>query len=64
LVLTELARLSAAAAGFAGAEPAGLGAGLEDAGVEMLRRVYAGRAEGLEDLWITRMTQTLPQDQP
>ena len=31
--------------------------------VEMLRRVYAGRAEGLDDLWITRMTQTLPQDQ-
>ena len=32
--------------------------------VEMLRRVYAGRAEGLDDLWITRMTHTLPQDQP
>ena len=31
--------------------------------VEMLRRVYAGRAEGLDDLWITRMTQTLPQDE-
>jgi integrase len=32
--------------------------------VEMLRRVYAGRAEGLEAVRITRMTQTLPQDKP
>lgn len=32
--------------------------------VEMLRRVYAGRAEGLEGVWITRMDQTLPQDKP
>ena len=32
--------------------------------VEMLRRVYAGRVQGLEGIWITRMTQTLPQDQP
>jgi hypothetical protein len=31
--------------------------------VEMLRRVYAGRAQGLEGIWITRMTQTLPRDQ-
>jgi hypothetical protein len=30
--------------------------------VEMLRRVYAGRAQGLEGIWITRMNQTLPQD--
>ena len=30
--------------------------------VEMLRRVYAGRADGLEGVWITRMAQTLPQD--
>ena len=29
--------------------------------VEMLRRVYAGRAEGLESIWITRMNQTLPR---
>jgi len=32
--------------------------------VEMLRRVYAGRAEGLEGVWITRMDQTLPQEKP
>jgi integrase len=32
--------------------------------VEMLRRVYAGRADGLEGIWITRMAQTLSQDQP
>ena len=32
--------------------------------VEMLRRVYAGRAQGLEGIWITRMDQTLPRDQP
>ena len=32
--------------------------------VEMLRRVYAGRAEGLESIWITRMGQTLPPDKP
>jgi hypothetical protein len=32
--------------------------------VEMLRRVYAGRAEGPEAVWITRMTQTLPPDKP
>ena len=32
--------------------------------VEMLRRVYAGRAEGLEGIWITRMDQPLPQDEP
>jgi hypothetical protein len=32
--------------------------------VEMLRRVYAGRADGLEGGWITRMAQTLPQDKP
>jgi len=32
--------------------------------VEMLRRVYAGRADGLEGVWITRMTQTLPQEKP
>jgi integrase len=31
--------------------------------VEMLRRVYAGRADGLEGVWITRMTQTLPQEE-
>jgi len=30
----------------------------------MLRRVYAGRADGLEGVWITRMTQTLPQEKP
>jgi len=30
----------------------------------MLRRVYAGRAEGLEGVWITRMDQTLPQEKP
>jgi integrase len=27
--------------------------------VEMLRRVYAGRAQGLEDVWISRMDQAL-----
>ena len=32
--------------------------------VEMLRRVYAGRAQGLDSIWITRMNQTLPQDTP
>jgi integrase len=32
--------------------------------VEMLRRVYAGRADGLEGVWITRMAQTLPQEEP
>ena len=32
--------------------------------LEMLRRVYAGRAEGLEGVWITRMDQTLPQEKP
>jgi hypothetical protein len=32
--------------------------------VDMLRRVYAGRAQGLEGIWITRMDQTLPRDQP
>ena len=32
--------------------------------VEMLCRVYAGRAQGLEGIWITRVTRTLPQDQP
>ena len=32
--------------------------------VEMLRKVYAGRAEGLESIWITRMTQTLPPEEP
>jgi hypothetical protein len=32
--------------------------------VETLRRVYAGRAEGLEGVWITRMDQTLPQKKP
>jgi len=32
--------------------------------VEMLRRVYAGRADGLEGVWTTRMTQTLPQEEP
>jgi Phage integrase family len=32
--------------------------------VEMLRRVYAGRAAGLEGVWIARMDQTLPQDKP
>jgi hypothetical protein len=32
--------------------------------VEMLRRVYAGRAEGLEGIWITRMSQTLPREDP
>ena len=31
--------------------------------VEMLRKVYAGRAEGLEGIWITRMTQTLPPEE-
>jgi len=30
----------------------------------MLRRVYAGRAESLEGIWITRMTLTLSEDQP
>jgi hypothetical protein len=30
----------------------------------MLRKVYAGRAEGLEGIWITRMTQTLPPEEP
>ena len=32
--------------------------------VEMLRRVYAGRAQGLDSVWITRMDQTLPPDKP
>jgi integrase len=32
--------------------------------VEMLRRVYAGRADGLEGVWIARMAQTLPQGEP
>jgi hypothetical protein len=32
--------------------------------VEMLRRLWAGRAEGLESVWITRMAQTLPQEKP
>ncbi len=32
--------------------------------VEMLRRVYAGRAEGLDGIWITRMDRTLPWEQP
>ena len=31
--------------------------------VEMLRRVYAGCAQGLEGIWITRMDQTLPRDE-
>jgi hypothetical protein len=30
----------------------------------MLRRVYAGRADGLEGAWITRMAQPLPQEEP
>jgi hypothetical protein len=30
----------------------------------MLRRVYPGRAEGLEGIWITSLTRTLPEDQP
>jgi hypothetical protein len=29
----------------------------------MLRHVYAGRANGLDGIWITRMTRTLPRDQ-
>jgi hypothetical protein len=32
--------------------------------VEMLRRVYAGRADGLEGVCIARMAQTLPQEEP
>ena len=32
--------------------------------VEMLRRVYAGRVDGLEGVWITRMDQTLPLEEP
>ena len=32
--------------------------------VEMHGRVYAGRADGLEGVWITGMAQTLLQEEP